>query len=82
MLQAYNGHMEALHVLLQAYNGHNEALHVLLGYMMNLDVKDVNGMFTSLFPLAVVPGCLRWADHLIVLQSMKNCGCRGDSMQR
>ena len=47
MLQAYNGHMEALHVLLQAYNGHNEALHVLLGYMMNLDVKDVNGAFTS-----------------------------------
>ena len=59
MLQAYNGHMEALHVLLQAYNGHNEALHVLLGYMMNLDVKDVNGLFTSFYPL-VFFSCSGW----------------------
>ena len=30
---------------LAAYNGHNEALLVLLGYMMNVDVMDSNGEF-------------------------------------
>lgn len=27
----------------QAYNGHNEALHILLGCIMNLDIRDSHG---------------------------------------
>ena len=77
MLQAYNGHMEALHVLLQAYNGHNEALHVLLGYMMNLDVKDVNGAFTSLLHLVLLPFCFtdsRWRAICVIVETVqKHC---------
>lgn len=35
-------------LLFQAYNGHEQALNVLLGYIMNLDICDMNGKLISI----------------------------------
>ncbi len=32
-----------MYLLFQAYNGHGEALNVLLGCIMNLDIRDYHG---------------------------------------